>query len=430
MKHSFLTILLLFVLLGGAFAQELTVKSFEMVPMDLSASTNPRLDLNNQPCALVKVQLVDDISRVEGNVIGQVVNRGTEKWVYLTAGTKMMKIVPVRHLPLLITFADYGVKAVEGKVTYELTLAESQTIPEQQLKKQKLVINFQPASAMVLIDSKPYTGKGHVEVELPLGEHTYMIAATGYITAEGTVKLNGGNQRVLNETLEKETVNTMTQPATTQTQAIVPTESTTVATATSRVDSGHEWVDLGLSVCWATSNIGASSPGDYGDYYAWGVTTTKSDYSWSTYKYCNGSEKSMTKYCTKSDYGTVDNRKELDSDDDVAHVKWGGNWRMPTYEELKELKEKCKWKWTKQNGHKGYKVTGPNGNSIFLPAAGYRGNSSLKDVGSYGYYWSRTLYESSPNYAWRLYFLSGYIYADWGCYRCNGLSVRPVRFSE
>ena len=202
----------------------------------------------------------------------------------------------------------------------------------------------------------------------------------------------------------------------------------TVSLTERQMEEGHEWVDLGLSVRWATMNVGASSPSDYGDYYAWGETTTKSDYSWKTYKYCNGSEKSMTKYCTKSGYGIVDNKTELDSSDDVAHVKWGGKWRMPTYEELKELKERCTWARAIQDGHQGHLLTGPNGNSIFLPIAGSRYNSSLSQVGTRGDYWSSTLYESNPDYAWELFFFesSSNDMDTWFTSRVTGQSVRPV----
>jgi len=190
--------------------------------------------------------------------------------------------------------------------------------------------------------------------------------------------------------------------------------------------NGHEWVDLGLSVKWATCNVGADSPEDYGDYYAWGETTTKSDYSWETYKWCKGTNKTMTKYCTNSDYGTVDNRTTLTSSDDVATVKWGSKWRMPTWEEMKELDEDCTWTWTTQSGVKGMKVTGPNGNSIFLPAAGYRYGTDLSGRGSYGYYWSATLGEDYSYYAYGLYLLSGN--SRWLCnwYRGSGRTVRPV----
>ena len=133
-----------------------------------------------------------------------------------------------------------------------------------------------------------------------------------------------------------------------------------------------EAIDLGLpsGTKWANMNVAASTPEEYGGYYAWGETEEKDNYSWSTYKWCRGSYDTQTKYCTDSSYGTVDNKTVLDPEDDVAHVKWGGTWRMPTLDEQKELLNKCTWNWTTQNGVNGYKGTGPNGNSIFLPAAG------------------------------------------------------------
>ena len=189
---------------------------------------------------------------------------------------------------------------------------------------------------------------------------------------------------------------------------------------------GHEYVDLGLSVKWATCNVGASSPEDYGDNYAWGETETKSTYYWSTYKYCNGSETTQTKYCTDSHYGTVDNKKVLEPSDDVAQVKWGGSWRMPTDAEMTELRQNCTWTWTTQGGTKGCKVTSKkNGNSIFLPAAGFRGVGSLDGAGSYGNYWSSSLDTSDPSFACDLYFYSGDVLRD-GSSRCFGRSVRPV----
>ena len=188
-----------------------------------------------------------------------------------------------------------------------------------------------------------------------------------------------------------------------------------------------EAIDLGLpsGTKWANMNVGASTPEDYGGYYAWGEIEEKENYSWSTYKWCNGSDDTMTKYCTSSSYGTVDNQTVLDPEDDVAHVKWGGSWRMPTLDEQKELLNKCTWTWTTLNGVKGYKVTGPNGNSIFLPAAGYRGGTGVDGRGSGGGYWSSSLYSNSSYRAYYLYFNSGY--HDWGnSSRYNGRSVRPV----
>ena len=184
-------------------------------------------------------------------------------------------------------------------------------------------------------------------------------------------------------------------------------------------------VDLGLSVKWASCNVGATSPEEYGGYYAWGETEEKSDYSWSTYKWYNGSYDSMTKYCTNSSYGTVDNNTVLDPEDDAATVNWGGDWRMPTLDEFRELLDECSWSWTTQNGVNGYKVTGPNGNSIFLPAAGARDGTEVCYRGSYGFYWSGTLNESYSHSAWSLDFYSGG--HDRGSSgRSYGRTVRPV----
>ena len=203
--------------------------------------------------------------------------------------------------------------------------------------------------------------------------------------------------------------------------------TTLVARFKKKEINGRRYVDLGLpsGLKWATCNVGASKPEDYGDYYAWGETEEKSDYSWSTYKWCNGSYDTQTKYCIDSDYGTVDNKTVLDPEDDVAHVKWGGTWRMPTLDEQNELREKCTWTWTTQNGVKGYKVTSPNGNSIFLPAAGYRGGTEVSYRGSSGYYWSSSLYSSRSYNAYDLRFSSGFHYWRYD-YRYLGHSVRPV----
>ena len=189
----------------------------------------------------------------------------------------------------------------------------------------------------------------------------------------------------------------------------------------------HEWVDLGLpsGTLWATCNLGANSPEEYGDYFAWGETEPKDVYNWSTYKWCNGTEYSLTKYCTDSSYGAVDNKTELDPKDDAAYVNWGENWRMPTKDQLEELQTECTWTWTTQNGVNGRLVIGPNGNSLFLPAAGSRYVSSLYDAGSWGYYWSRMLYSSIPVDAYDVHFFSEGVFWD-NLNRYFGFSVRAV----
>lgn len=193
-------------------------------------------------------------------------------------------------------------------------------------------------------------------------------------------------------------------------------------------DNGHEYVDLGLpsGLLWATCNVGANSPEDYGDYFAWGETEPKSCYDKSTYKWFNAGDGTLTKYCTSSYEGSVDNKTILEPEDDAAYVKWGGSWRIPTYEEQIELRDETAWEWTMQNGANGYKVTGPNGNSIFLPAAGFRYDSVFDYAGSDGIYWSSSL---AYDYSFGAYFLvfnsSGVGWYDIG--RVFGRSVRPVR---
>ncbi|MDE7378674.1 MAG: DUF1566 domain-containing protein [Paraprevotella sp.] len=192
------------------------------------------------------------------------------------------------------------------------------------------------------------------------------------------------------------------------------------------VVNGHKAVDLGLSVKWATCNVGASSPEEYGGYYAWGETEEKNNYDWSTYKYCNGSYDTQIKYCTKSSKGTVDNKTVLEPEDDVAHVKWGGSWRMPTASEISELINNCSWRWIVQNGVNGCVVTSKsNGNSIFLPAAGGRWFEVVISSGSDGGYWSASLDEYGSYDAFYLFFGSDYRDLDYNV-RSGGFSVRPV----
>lgn len=196
-------------------------------------------------------------------------------------------------------------------------------------------------------------------------------------------------------------------------------KQTSISTPTG-YENGYGYVDLGLSVKWAICNVGASSPTDYGGYYAWGETRTKSTYSWDTYfDSVNGSYSNFNKYAT--------NKKTiLDLSDDAAYANWGGSWRMPTRAEQDELREKCTWTWTTQSGVKGYKVSSKrNGNSIFLPAAGFRNGGGLSYAGSRGFYWSSSLYSDNSSDACFLNFYSDLV--NWSyIFRYNGLSVRAV----
>ncbi len=192
--------------------------------------------------------------------------------------------------------------------------------------------------------------------------------------------------------------------------------------------NGHEYVDLGLpsGTLWATCNIGATSPEQYGDYFAWGEVTPKSNYSWSTYKYCNGTEKTLTKYCIDSEFGYVDNKTQLDLFDDAAYMNWGGGWKMPTNQQYTELSKECSWLWTTYSGMYGYRIIGPNGNSVFLPAAGTAHSVDwVFKPNEYGFYYSSTLESSSSGYT--LHFESDYIGGDfWSWPREYGCPVRAV----
>ena len=190
--------------------------------------------------------------------------------------------------------------------------------------------------------------------------------------------------------------------------------------------STYEAIDLGLSVKWASCNVGANSPEDCGGYYAWGETKEKNYYDWSTYKWCNGDCYTITKYTTNSNFGAVDNKTTLDLSDDVAHVNWGGSWRMPTSNEVKELYDNCTWNWTTQSGVYGYRVTGPSGNSIFLPAAGHCMDGDVLHRDSYGIYWTSTLYKITCDCAYGLHFGTDNIV--WNNYydRFVGRTIRPV----
>ncbi len=207
---------------------------------------------------------------------------------------------------------------------------------------------------------------------------------------------------------QKTTTTTTTKPKTNTSKSSRTGNNTTVSNPTGYIN-GHGYVDLGLSVKWATCNVGASSPSDYGDYYAWGETSTKSSYT---------EENSKT-------YGRSMGSIAGDPEYDAARANWGGTWRLPTASEIDELVNKCTRTWTTQGGHNGYKVTGPNGNSIFLPAAGWRYGASLLGAGGYGNYWSAPPYGDGADRACSLVFSGDAFHRGWG-YRVAGLSVRPV----
>lgn len=194
---------------------------------------------------------------------------------------------------------------------------------------------------------------------------------------------------------------------------------------TQTIEQSKEFVDLGLpsGTLWATCNIGASKPEDYGNYFTWGETKEMTNYDLSEYfDLENGSSSNFIKYA-------IGKKIQLNLEDDAAHVNLGDNWCMPTKVEFDELCEKCKWTWTSKNGHSGCTVTGSNGNSIFLPAAGYRYGTSSIYVGKLGFYWSSTLSSLYSSLARYLNFYNeGHYIGNY--YRKICQSIRPVKIKD
>ncbi len=196
--------------------------------------------------------------------------------------------------------------------------------------------------------------------------------------------------------------------------------------------NGHGYVDLGLpsGTLWATCNIGATKPEEYGDYFAWGETKPKSIYDWTTYKFVNGDFDKLTKYCNDSDWGNngfTDTLTSLESGDDAATANWGSDWCIPSADQWRELMDNTNIELTTRNGVNGMLFIASNGNSLFLPAAGRRWDDELYNVGSNGNYWSSSLRTSNPNDAWCFLFYSDCYGMSRYTYRLYGRSVRAVR---
>ena len=309
--------------------------------------------------------------------------KGTSSWKgILGPGTYQIECRRENHRPTS--------KYVEVKVGEQYKFALDAPVPIVGT----LVLMSSPLGAIVKIDNKEY-GKTPLTLDnILIGSHTVLISRDKYEPQTKTIVVKEG------ETIEENVV-----------LVAAKSQSTSVAVTGSKSGTinGYEYVDLGLpsGLKWATCNVGASSPEEYGDYYAWGEIETKSEYT---------VDNSKTSYRRMSD---ISGKSKYD----VARAKWGGSWRLPTKKEFKELRKQCKWQWTTQNGKKGYKVTGPNGNNIFLPAASRRYWNNAEEV--YGVYWSSTPFGLHGFDAFYLYFDSFRHDVLWSN-RYHGLSVRPV----
>lgn len=273
------------------------------------------------------------------------------------------------------------------------------------------------------------------EVELAPGE-TVSLTAT-VLPGDSTDEVEWSSSGESVATVKDGVVTAVAEGSTTITAKAGAQEASCNITVKSKMKA----IDLGLTVKWAECNLGASTPEKYGDYFAWGEVEPyyssqdpltwkdgKSGYNWASYKWANGDYNKLTKYCQADNTyywdgeGEPDGKTVLDYEDDAAHVILGGKWRMPTRAEQDDLRTKCTWTW--DNTKNGYTITGTNGNSIFLPAAGLRGYADLVDAGSWGYYWSSSLGESSDG-AYGLLFYSSRMGWRLG-YRYDGFTVRPV----
>ena len=205
-RICFLILIVLFSV--NVIAQELKVKSFSLSATDISAQTQQRKDLNDEPCALVKVQFVGDILDVEGNVIKPLVKKGNETWAYMTHGSQQMKVLTKDYLPIMVNFANYGISQVEKNKTYVLVLAKPVGGAESALQQnQSLIIRYTPSTATVLVDNKMVRGNnGVAKTTLPVGQHSFVVFCDGYESEEGTVKLKASAPSNLQITLTRESV--------------------------------------------------------------------------------------------------------------------------------------------------------------------------------------------------------------------------------
>ena len=283
----------------------------------------------------------------------------------------------------------------------DLTLAEnareSVSFPALTAVLASLDVNYEPIDAEVWLDgSRLGTSPGVWDVTA--GMHTVELRSSGYTSEKRSVSIAEGQTVRLAGSLKSE-------PSSGTASNV--SSASSLSSSSGKIN-GHEYVDLGLSVKWATCNVGANSPADYGNYYAWGETATKSKYT----------EKNSKTYGKKKMGDIAGN-----SSYDAARANWGGSWRLPTKAEFQELLDNCNSEWTTVSGVKGRKFTSKkNGKSIFLPAAGWRG-SSLSFVGQDGLYWSATPHDTG--YAYKLHFFSGSCDTNW-VDRYGGYSVRAV----
>ena len=381
MRNILLSFFLLFAAISSTLAQELTVKSFKLASSDLTAQTQPRKDLNNRNCAVVKVQFVGELTNIEGNVIMPLVKRNNETWVYMPQNTRQMKVIIKNYLPLMVTFADYDVEKLESNRTYVLTLLGNSQQQAQQT--QTLTIRYSPTTSTVLVDNKMVKGmNGVARTTLPVGQHSYIVFCDGYDSEEGTVKLKASTPSNLQITLSKESTATqqssVSQPIVAQQPTVV--QQPVAQTPVTNGDNISIYVKDGISIDMVRVEAGTFTIGatpemkkpDKDEKPAHQVTLTN-DYYIGKYE--------VTQALWKAVMGN--NPSYFKGDDlPVEQVSWydcqeflsklnkitGKNFRLPT---------EAEWEFAARGGKKsrGYQYSGSNN---FSDVAWYAVNSGCK----------------------------------------------------
>ena len=340
------------------------------------------------------------VNTISGDAPGTWRTLSIEEWAYLLEkrpkAASLYGVAQVASVNGLIILPDewvapVGITFQPGFYQNDLAFAQHQTFTEQQWQLMEAIgAIFLPAAGIVFKSRITATGIGahYQSSDTDSANTNYWIGfRSSYYTIQSSEACTRRSVRLVHDTI-------LPPP--------VP-----------------EYVDLGLSVKWATFNVGARAPEYYGDYFAWGETEPKEEYSWATYKWCDETKDNVTKY------NKTDGLTTLEPEDDAAHVQWGGYWRMPTKEELQELIDSCQWERTTVNEVRGNTVTGPNGNSIFIPLAGSYNSfdNQLNSIGTTGWLYSST--KSGSTNAVEINMGYGGATAT-SCSKCLGLNIRPV----
>ena len=373
MRKLLLSLFMLFAAVSSA--QKLTVESFKLAGSDLTAQTQPRKDLNDRNCAVVKVQFVGELTNIEGNVIMPLVKRNNETWVYMPQNTRQMKVITKNYLPLMVTFADYDIERLESNRTYVLTLLSNNLQQAQQ--SQTLTIKYMPTNATVLVDNKMVKGtNGVAQTTLPVGQHSYIVFCDGYDSEEGAVKLKASTPSNLQITLSKEAVatqqNIVSQPAVAQ-QPIVQAPIANSDNITIPVKDGISIDMVRVEAGTFTMGTTAKRNVSYDDEKPTHRVTLTNDYYIGKYE--------VTQALWKAVMGNKPSRfkgKNLP----VANVSWddcqefisklnritGKTFRLPT---------EAEWEYAARGGNKsrGYQYSGSNNLS---DVAWYKDNSGSK----------------------------------------------------